>query len=119
MNRDGLSVHPAVPAFSEGEVMKVRRRQFLHLAAGAAASPVFLHPAWAQSYPTRPVRLVAPFPKRYDSQRGYYVLVAPHARTRPDVAAFVTFLREQAVPAESMLNAAARPSRAGAVGRRR
>ena len=62
MNRDGLSVHPAVPAFSEGEVMKVRRRQFLHLAAGAAASPVFLHPAWAQSYPTRPVRLVAPFP---------------------------------------------------------
>ena len=24
-------------------------------------------------------RLVAPFPKRYDSQRGYYALVAPHA----------------------------------------
>ena len=27
-------------------------------------------------------RLVAPFPKRYESQRGYYVLVAPHARER-------------------------------------
>ena len=41
-------------------------------------------------------RLVAPFPKRYDSQRGYYVLVAPHAQARPDVTAFVAFLREQA-----------------------
>ena len=30
-------------------------------------------------------RLVAPFPKRYDSPRGYYALVAPHARDRPDV----------------------------------
>ena len=42
--------------------MKVRRRQFLQLAAGAAAFPAFPHAARAQSYPTRPVRLVAPFP---------------------------------------------------------
>jgi DNA-binding transcriptional LysR family regulator len=41
-------------------------------------------------------RLVAPFPKRYDSPRGYYVLVAPHAEGRPDVAAFAGFLREEA-----------------------
>ncbi|HVF63831.1 MAG TPA: LysR substrate-binding domain-containing protein [Casimicrobiaceae bacterium] len=41
-------------------------------------------------------RLVAPFPRRFDSQRGYYVLVASHARTRPDVTAFVAFLREEA-----------------------
>jgi tripartite-type tricarboxylate transporter receptor subunit TctC len=62
MNRDGLSVHPAVPAFSEGEVMKVRRRQFLQLAADAAVVLAISPAAWAQSYPTRPVRLVAPFP---------------------------------------------------------
>jgi DNA-binding transcriptional LysR family regulator len=41
-------------------------------------------------------RLVAPFPARYSSQRGYYVIVAPRARTRSDVAAFVAFLREEA-----------------------
>ena len=39
--------------------------------------------------------LVAPFPKRYDSQRGYYAIVAGHARGRPDVEAFVDFLRAQ------------------------
>lgn len=49
-------------------------------------------------------RLVAPFAKRYDSQRGYYVLVAPHARTRADVNAFVTFIREQAALAESTID---------------
>jgi LysR family transcriptional regulator, glycine cleavage system transcriptional activator len=54
-------------------------------------------------------RLVAPFPKRFDSQRGYYVLVAPHARTRPDVTAFVAFLREQAVNVESALDATVKP----------
>ena len=54
-------------------------------------------------------RLVAPFPKRYDSQRGYYVLVAPHAQSRPDVTAFVAFLREQAVDVESTLDAAVKP----------
>ena len=50
-------------------------------------------------------RLVAPFPKRYDSQRGYYVVVAPHATARADVAAFVSFLREQAALAESTIDA--------------
>ena len=34
------------------------RRQFLHLAAGAAALPALPHIARAQSYPARPVRLV-------------------------------------------------------------
>ena len=36
------------------------RRQFLHLAAGAAALPTVTRIAWAQAYPTRPVRIVAP-----------------------------------------------------------
>jgi tripartite-type tricarboxylate transporter receptor subunit TctC len=34
------------------------RRQFLHLAAGAAALPVMPRLAWAQAYPTRPVRVI-------------------------------------------------------------
>jgi hypothetical protein len=38
------------------------RRQFLHVAAGAAALPAVSRIAWAQTYPTRPVRLVVGFP---------------------------------------------------------
>ena len=34
------------------------RRQFLHLAAGAAALPAVSRRAWAQAYPTRPVRCI-------------------------------------------------------------
>jgi tripartite-type tricarboxylate transporter receptor subunit TctC len=37
------------------------RRQFLHLAAGAAAFPAISRVAWAQAYPTRPVRIVVGF----------------------------------------------------------
>ena len=38
--------------------MKLPRRNFLHLAAGAAALPAVSRIAWAQAYPTRPVRLI-------------------------------------------------------------
>jgi tripartite-type tricarboxylate transporter receptor subunit TctC len=38
------------------------RRQFLHLAAGAAALPAFPRMARAQAYPARPVRIIVPFP---------------------------------------------------------
>ena len=41
--------------------MKLPRRKFLHLAAGAAALPSLSRSARAQAYPTRPVRLVVPF----------------------------------------------------------
>ena len=41
--------------------MKLPRRQFLHLAAGAAALPAVSRIARAQAYPTRPVRIVVPF----------------------------------------------------------
>jgi tripartite-type tricarboxylate transporter receptor subunit TctC len=37
--------------------MKLPRRQFLHLAADAAALPAVSNVAWAQSYPSRPVRI--------------------------------------------------------------
>ena len=42
--------------------MKLPRRTFLHLAAGAAALPAISRFAWAQAYPTRSVRIIVPFP---------------------------------------------------------
>jgi tripartite-type tricarboxylate transporter receptor subunit TctC len=41
--------------------MKLLRRQFLHLAAGAVALPAVSHIAMAQTYPTRPVHIIVPF----------------------------------------------------------
>ena len=41
--------------------MKLPRRQFLHLAAGAAALPAVSRVAWAQAYPARPVRIIVGF----------------------------------------------------------
>jgi len=41
--------------------VKLARRNFLHLAAGAAVPPALSQPAWAQDYPTRPVRLIVGF----------------------------------------------------------
>ena len=41
--------------------MKLPRRRFLQLAAGAAALPAVSCVAWAQSYPSRPVRIVVGF----------------------------------------------------------
>jgi tripartite-type tricarboxylate transporter receptor subunit TctC len=43
------------------DVKLPHRRQFLHLAAGAAALPALPHIAKAQAYPTRPVRIIAGF----------------------------------------------------------
>jgi tripartite-type tricarboxylate transporter receptor subunit TctC len=42
--------------------MKIPRRDFLHLAAGAAALPAASRIASAQSYPTRPITIIVPFP---------------------------------------------------------
>src|SRR6266436_10440868 len=41
--------------------MKLPRRQFLHLAAGAAALPALSRIAGAQAYPSRPVRIIVGF----------------------------------------------------------
>jgi tripartite-type tricarboxylate transporter receptor subunit TctC len=41
--------------------MKLPRRQFLHLAAGAAALPAVSRIAAAQRYPSRPVRIIVGF----------------------------------------------------------
>jgi tripartite-type tricarboxylate transporter receptor subunit TctC len=42
--------------------MKLPRRSFLRLAVGAAALPAVSRVAWAQAYPTRPVRLIVGYP---------------------------------------------------------
>ena len=41
--------------------MKLHRRKFLHLAAGAATLPAVSQFAWAQTYPSRPVRIIVGF----------------------------------------------------------
>jgi tripartite-type tricarboxylate transporter receptor subunit TctC len=41
--------------------MKLARRQFLRLAAGAAALPAVSRIAWAQTYRSRPVRIIVPY----------------------------------------------------------
>ncbi len=41
--------------------MKLPRRQFLHLAAGAAVLPAVSRVAWAQAYPGRPMSMIVPY----------------------------------------------------------
>src|SRR5262245_42844394 len=41
--------------------MKLPRREFLHLAAGAAALPAVSRFAWAQAYPSRPLRCIVAY----------------------------------------------------------
>jgi Tripartite tricarboxylate transporter family receptor len=49
------------PKFGRRIMKLPHRRQFLHLAAGAAAIPVFSRTACAQAYPSRPVRVIVGF----------------------------------------------------------
>src|SRR6516164_8432108 len=42
-------------------MMKLPRRKFLHLAAGAAALPTAPRFARAQAYPSRPITMIVPF----------------------------------------------------------
>jgi tripartite-type tricarboxylate transporter receptor subunit TctC len=53
---------PARELQGENAVKLPHRRQFLNLAAGAAALPAVPRTARAQAYPSRPIRLVIPFP---------------------------------------------------------
>ena len=41
--------------------MKILRRTFLHLTASAVALPTVSRFAWAQTYPSQPVRIIVPF----------------------------------------------------------
>jgi tripartite-type tricarboxylate transporter receptor subunit TctC len=42
--------------------MKLPRRRFLHLSAGVAALPLMSRTAFGQAYPSKPVRVIVPFP---------------------------------------------------------
>jgi hypothetical protein len=55
--------NPEAPEIDIGkwDIMKLHRRQFLHLATGAAALPVMSRVARAQANPTRPITMVVPF----------------------------------------------------------
>src|SRR5512143_1377569 len=64
--------------------------------AAVAGQGVALRPIPLIAEHLRDGRLVAPFPKRYESARGYYAVVAPHAAERADVSAFVGWLAAEA-----------------------
>ena len=72
--------------------MKLPRRQFLHLAAGAAALPAMSRIARAQSYPSRTVRIVVGFP----AGQGNRHLRSPDGRMAAAAARSVIHHREPA-----------------------
>ncbi len=61
--------------------MKLPRRQFLHLAAGAAALPAVSRIASAQAYPTRPITLIVPFPPGGSTDVGARIVADHMSRT--------------------------------------
>ena len=54
--------------------MKLPRRHLLQLAVGAAALPTVAHIAAAQTYPTRPVRVIVPFPAGGSTDAGARII---------------------------------------------
>src|SRR5262245_4590122 len=50
-----------IAGISERDVEKLPRRNVLHLDARDAALPAISRFAWAQAYPTRPVRIIVGF----------------------------------------------------------
>ena len=61
MRASGVAFSQNCPA-GHGKSVKLLRRQFLHLAAGAGAVPAMSRMAWAQAYPARPVRIIVGYP---------------------------------------------------------
>src|SRR6202007_295687 len=58
------SAHAAVRGaclYRREHAMKLPRRQFLHLVAGAAALPAVSRMAMTQPYPSRPITIVVPY----------------------------------------------------------
>src|SRR6267154_605564 len=56
--------------------MTLPRRKFLHLAAGAAALPAMSRFAWAQSFPTRPITMIVPWPAGGSTDIGLRALAS-------------------------------------------
>jgi tripartite-type tricarboxylate transporter receptor subunit TctC len=61
--------------------MKLPRRNFLHLAAGAAALPAVSRIARAQTYPTRPVTIIVPFAPGGGTDAGARIVGEHMSRT--------------------------------------
>jgi hypothetical protein len=61
-HQGGLNTEISKSKAIEVDMMKLARRRFLHLTASAATLPVISRIAIAQSYPTRPVRIIVGFP---------------------------------------------------------
>ena len=61
--------------------MKLPRRRFLHLAAGAAAFPAVSRVASAQAYPARPITLIVPFPPGGSTDVGARMVADHMSRT--------------------------------------
>jgi len=57
--------------------MKIRRRNFLQLAGAAATFPAASRLAWADNYPTRPVRIVVGFPPGSATDTDMRLIAAP------------------------------------------
>jgi tripartite-type tricarboxylate transporter receptor subunit TctC len=57
--------------------MKLPRRQFLHLAAGAAAQPAATRIARAQTYPAHPITMIVPFPAGGASDTVARIILEP------------------------------------------
>src|SRR5207302_9580435 len=62
--------------------MKLPRRKFLHLAAGAAALPTVSRIARAQAYPARTITLIVPFPPGGSTDVAVRIVADHSSRTR-------------------------------------
>src|SRR5882724_1654556 len=64
-----------------GNAMKLPRRRFLHLAAGAAVLPALSRVARAQAYPARPITIIVPFPPGGSTDVGARIVADHMSRT--------------------------------------
>jgi len=76
--------------------MKFQRRQFLQLAAGAAALPLTSGNASAQAYPSRPVRLVIGYTQGGNARLSFRITVMAH---QTNLVTFVLIVR---IPTEGI-----------------
>jgi len=74
--------------------MKLPRRNFLHLVAGAAALPVMPRIARAQTYPSRPVRIIVGFPAGGNADTIARLMVGPTQAINATLYERLNFIRD-------------------------